>query len=65
MIFNEGVFHGKRVLTLKAIREVRAGQVRGAAVRPGNQPELYESNGQMILRHYSIPCPDSLSWNSA
>ena len=35
MIFNEGVFSGKTVLSTNAIREMQADQVRDAAVRPG------------------------------
>jgi CubicO group peptidase (beta-lactamase class C family) len=35
MIFNDGGFAGKRVLSETAIREMQADQVRGARVKPG------------------------------
>jgi CubicO group peptidase (beta-lactamase class C family) len=35
MIFNGGVFAGKRILSENAIREMQADQVRGARVKPG------------------------------
>jgi CubicO group peptidase (beta-lactamase class C family) len=35
MISGNGVFEGKRILSAKAIREMQADQVRGAAVEPG------------------------------
>jgi CubicO group peptidase (beta-lactamase class C family) len=35
MIFNDGVFAGKRVLSENAIREMQADQVRGARVKSG------------------------------
>ena len=35
MIFNEGVFSSKTVLSTNAIREMQADQVRGALVKPG------------------------------
>jgi CubicO group peptidase (beta-lactamase class C family) len=39
MIFNDGVFDGKRVLSKSAIQEMQADQVRGALVKPGEFTE--------------------------
>ena len=35
MIFNNGMFNGKKVLSANAVREMQADQVRGALVKPG------------------------------
>ena len=35
MIFNDGMFNGKKVLSANAVREMQADQVRGALVKPG------------------------------
>lgn len=39
MIFNDGVFGGKQVLSKSAIQEMQADQVRGALVKPGEFAE--------------------------
>ena len=39
MIFNDGVFDGKRVLSKNAMQEMQADQVRGALVKPGEFAE--------------------------
>src|ERR1039458_7086642 len=51
MIFNEGVFSGKTVLSTNAIREMQADQVRDAAVRPGEFPARVRGAKQIGRAH--------------